>query len=76
MSGQHGGFRRLWDVLRPATSPGHPEPGDLGQYASLLYQARESKANAEFPAVAAHLATGCRRCQSDLQELLDFMSNE
>ena len=54
----------------------HADPGDLGQYAALLYRAGPGSAAREFAAVREHLAGGCNRCQQDLREILVFLREQ
>lgn len=54
-----------------ATGPTHAvDAGHLGEYAEIQATLGQASAEAALPEVAAHLASGCQTCASDLQELL------
>ena len=59
-------LRRLLADL-PATEPPHPiDAGLLGEYAFARREHGQSIVGERYPRVAAHLRTGCQRCEDDL----------
>jgi hypothetical protein len=61
-------WRRLWAATRPPDP--HPVALEgLGEYAVLMKRNGEPAAAREFPAIAAHLATGCAPCAAELAEI-------
>jgi hypothetical protein len=55
-------------------SPPHPVGAEeLGEYAALERLAGPAAAARAFPAIDAHLATGCLACRADLSELFALL---
>jgi hypothetical protein len=66
---------RLWDAVGAGAVPHALGGGALGLYAATLRRAGAPAAAGSFPAVAAHLATGCPACREDLAALLAFLAS-
>ncbi len=63
---------RVLASLLADDAPSHPiDPGDLGEYAALLRDTGPVVATRTYPAVADHLARGCRDCREDLDAMRD-----
>ena len=69
-------LRVLWQGVRPDPLPHEVDPGALGEYAVLLWRSGRPQAARVYPAVAAHLNSGCEICRDDLRRLLAFLSTE
>ena len=68
------GRAELLDVVE-AAGPLHVlDLGTLGEYAELVGQRGQAEADRQLPEVAAHLATGCTSCGSDLAELTAMLA--
>lgn len=65
-------WERLWAAVRTHDV----EPGELGEYASVLLERNASEAEQAFPSVAAHMREQCDRCTSDLAELQQLLRDE
>lgn len=50
------------------------DPGALGEYAAVRSERGQAAADARFPDLAGHLASGCARCANDLLELLALLA--
>lgn len=64
------GRARLLAAIEAAGPPHAVDAGTLGEYAELLAVRGQAEADASFPEVAAHLASGCSNCADDLRELV------
>lgn len=64
--------KRLWAAAGLADAGHGIDPGELGQYAGVLRQHGGQIAADDFPSIAAHLQTGCKTCDSDLQAHLEY----
>ncbi|MGE3272746.1 MAG: hypothetical protein AB7P40_28670 [Chloroflexota bacterium] len=59
-----------------APGPAHAvDAGVLGEYAQVLTERGHTAAAAQYPAVLAHLGTGCADCAADLQSLLEMAAD-
>ena len=58
-----------WRTLCTAVRPPEANFADLGQFVALWMEAGRDEAARVFPAVAAHLATGCAACSAAADEV-------
>jgi len=65
-----GGWRRLSRAVRSGHGQ-HPQPGELGEYTSVLLQSPD-RAATELPVVAHHVAY-CTACQADVEAMLRLL---
>jgi hypothetical protein len=64
------GRARLLAAIEVAGQLHVVDAGTLGEYAELIAVRGQAHADASFPDVAAHLASGCVSCADDLRELV------
>ena len=64
------GRARLLAAIEAAGPPHVVDAGTLGEYADVLANESQMRADAAFPEVAAHLERGCPSCTDDLRELV------
>ena len=70
------GRARLLAAIEVAGQPHVVDAGTLGEYAELVATRGQIQADASFPEVAAHLASGCPSCADDLRELATLVGGD
>jgi hypothetical protein len=69
------GRARLLAAIEMAGQPHVVDAGTLGEYAEVIAVRGQAHADASFPEVAEHLASGCPGCADDLRELISLAAD-